>query len=137
MNDPKHISCLLNGLSNDDFYVRFTTLQLLSTLQSHRSALLQERVLSSGLGVSRLMDLLDDKREIIRNEVLLLLIALTEQNAEIQKIVAFENAFDRLVQVITEEGGPVLGGIVVQDCLQLMLNLLRYNVSNQVYTFHT
>ena len=59
------------------------------------------------------------------------MISLTETNADIQKIVAFENAFDRLLEIITAEGG-LNGGIIVQDCLQLTLNLLRYNVSNQV-----
>ncbi|KAF9404858.1 hypothetical protein BGZ94_003905 [Podila epigama] len=82
--------------------------------------------------MSRLMALLDDRREIIRNEGLLLLISLTESNADLQKIVAFENAFERLLGIIDEEGA-LAGGIIVQDCLQLVQNLLRYNVSNQNY----
>lgn len=93
-----------------------------------------------GVGVSRLMDLLADSREVIRNDVslhalsivyvvntnytfvpwsqlqvysdafclclqgLLLLQQLTKSNAAIQKIVAFENAFERLLDIITEEG---------------------------------
>jgi hypothetical protein len=63
-------------------------------------------------------------------QALLLLIQLTKGNANIQKIVAFENAFDRLFDVISEEGCSD-GGIVVEDCLLLMLNLLRNNTSNQ------
>ena len=72
---------------------------------------------------------------ILMIEGLLLLISLTETNADIQKIVAFENAFERLFAIITEEGATD-GGIIVQDCLQLMQNLLLYNVSNQVYRFN-
>jgi len=60
----------------------------------------------------------------------LLLIQLTKGNANIQKIVAFENAFDRIFDVIQQEGNAD-GGIVVEDCLLLMLNLLRGNISNQ------
>lgn len=60
------------------------------------------------------------------------MISLTESNADLQKIVAFENAFERLLAIIDEEGA-VMGGIIVQDCLQLVQNLLRYNVSNQVW----
>lgn len=60
----------------------------------------------------------------------LLLTLLTKSNANIQKILAFENAFDRLFDVIQEEGS-VDGGIVVQDCLNFMLTLLRNNVSTQ------
>lgn len=151
------------------------------------------------VGVSRLMDLLADSREVIRNDVsiclwmfcepvqclehlcklhshlsvvpnpqwcflklcfrsqqgLLLLQQLTKSNAAIQKIVAFENAFERLLDIITEEGSSDGGkgslcftrggvdarlpfdvnvlrvGIVVEDCLLLLLNLLKNNSSNQ------
>ncbi|XP_069385482.1 general vesicular transport factor p115 isoform X7 [Paralichthys olivaceus] len=82
------------------------------------------------MGVSRLMDLLADSREVIRNDGLLLLQQLTKSNAAIQKIVAFENAFERLLDIITEEGSSD-GGIVVEDCLLLLLNLLKNNSSNQ------
>lgn len=83
-------------------------------------------------GSGRLVEVLDDKREIIRNEALLLFISLLSTNAEIQKIVAFEGAFDRLFGIISKEGGIAAGGIVVQDCLSGIAGLLRYNVSNQV-----
>ncbi|KAG0318818.1 hypothetical protein BGZ99_005440 [Dissophora globulifera] len=56
----------------------------------------------------------------------------TASNADLQKIVAFENAFERLLAIIDDEGA-ISGGIIVQDCLQLVQNLLRYNVSNQNY----
>ena len=49
-----------------------------------------------------------------------------------QKIVAFENAFDKIVDIIELEGYSD-GGIVVEDCLKLMLNLLRNNASNQTF----
>jgi len=64
-------------------------------------------------------------------EGLLLMISLTETNADIQKIVAFGNTFERLLALIEEEEG-ISGGIIVQDSLSLTHNLLRYNVSNQV-----
>lgn len=59
-----------------------------------------------------------------------MLTLLTKSNANIQKILAFENAFDRLFDVIQEEGNAD-GGIVVQDCLNFMLTLLRNNISTQ------
>jgi len=62
---------------------------------------------------------------------LLLLIHLTQENADIQKIIAFENTFERLL-VIIQDLGATDGGVIVQDCLQLMHNMLKYNVSNQV-----
>lgn len=84
--------------------------------------------------LSRLIDLLDDSREIIRNAGLLLLLALTKSNAEIQKIVAFENAFEKLLGIVIEEGASD-GDIIVQDCMEVIHNLLRFNVSNQVRCF--
>jgi hypothetical protein len=60
------------------------------------------------------------------------LIQLTKGNINIQKIVAFENAFDRIYDVISQEGG-IEGGIVVEDCLILMMNLLKGNYSNQYF----
>ncbi|KAI8910647.1 p115 like vesicle tethering protein [Powellomyces hirtus] len=128
--NASNVTLLLDILEEVDFYVRFFTVQLLNTLLQHSGSRLQECILTSPLGVSRLIDLLDDRREIIRNEGLLLLIALTQNNADIQKIIAFENAFERLLGIIMDEGATD-GGIIVQDCLQLTHNLLKYNVSNQ------
>jgi hypothetical protein len=51
-------------------------------------------------GLARLMDVLSDSREIIRNEVLLVLVALTRGNVEVQKIMAFEGAFDILFGIV-------------------------------------
>ncbi|KAJ1550700.1 Vesicle-mediated ER to Golgi transport protein, partial [Nowakowskiella sp. JEL0078] len=65
--DPKNVTLLLDMLEEVDFYVRFNTIQLLSVLLENMTVPLQEAVLTSPLGVSRLMDLLDDRREMIRN----------------------------------------------------------------------
>lgn len=129
--DATNIALLLDILAEVEFYVRFSTVTLLNTLFESVGDALHDGILASPLGISRLIDLLDDRREIIRNEGLLLLIKLTSGNADIQKIVAFENAFERLFSITLEEGS-IDGGIIVQDCLQLMHNLLRHNASNQV-----
>jgi hypothetical protein len=59
---------------------------------------------------------------------------LTKSNQEIQKIVAFEGAFEILLSIIRDEGYNE-GGIIVQDCLQLINNLIRENVSNQASAY--
>ena len=56
---------------------------------------------------------------------------VTQSSFEIQKIVAFENAFDRIFNLIRAEGSLTHGGIVVQDCLTLLANLVHLNASNQ------
>ncbi|XP_071721110.1 uncharacterized protein [Rutidosis leptorrhynchoides] len=69
-------------------------------------------------------------REVIRNEALLLLTYLTREAEEILKILVFEGAFEKFFSIIKEEGGSECG-VVVQDCLELLNNLLRNNSSNQ------
>ncbi|XP_012834296.1 PREDICTED: LOW QUALITY PROTEIN: golgin candidate 6 [Erythranthe guttata] len=124
------ISLLLSLLSEEDFYIRYYTLQLLTALLTNSPNRLQEAILTVPRGVTRLMDMLME-REVIRNEALLLLTYLTREAEEIQKILVFEGAFEKIFSIIKEEGGSE-GGVVVQDCLELLNNLLRNNASNQV-----
>ncbi|XP_070839188.1 general vesicular transport factor p115 isoform X3 [Chaetodon trifascialis] len=130
IEDPEHVTLLLTLLEEFDFHVRWPGVKLLTALLKNQGVQVQGIILVSPMGVSRLMDLLADSREVIRNDGLLLLQQLTKSNAAIQKIVAFENAFERLLDIITEEGSSD-GGIVVEDCLLLLLNLLKNNSSNQ------
>ncbi|XP_039879883.1 general vesicular transport factor p115 isoform X2 [Simochromis diagramma] len=130
VQDPEHVTLLLTLLEEFDFHVRWPGVKLLTALLKNQGPQIQGIILVSPMGVSRLMDLLADSREVIRNDGLLLLQQLTKGNAAIQKIVAFENAFERLLDIITEEGSSD-GGIVVEDCLLLLLNLLKNNSSNQ------
>lgn len=65
-------------------------------------------------------------------QALLLLTQLTKNNTNLQKIVAFENGYDHIFAIIKSEGYAD-GGVVVEDCLILMLNLLRNNPSNQTF----
>uniref|UniRef100_A0A4W6BZX7 General vesicular transport factor p115 n=1 Tax=Lates calcarifer TaxID=8187 RepID=A0A4W6BZX7_LATCA len=130
IQDPEHVTLLLTLLEEFDFHVRWPGVKLLTALLKNQGVQVQGVILVSPMGVSRLMDLLADSREVIRNDGLLLLQQLTKGNAAIQKIVAFENAFERLLDIITEEGSSD-GGIVVEDCLLLLLNLLKNNSSNQ------
>lgn len=63
----------------------------------------------------------------------MLLIALTPASEELQKLVVFENAFDILFDLIEAEGALTHGSEIVEDCLALMANLLKLNISNQSY----
>ncbi|XP_068088969.1 general vesicular transport factor p115 isoform X4 [Hyperolius riggenbachi] len=130
IKQQENITLLLSVLEEFDFHVRWPGVKLLTTILKQQGNQVQQIILVSPMGVSRLMDLLDDSREVIRNDGLLLLQQLTKGNAAIQKIVAFENAFERLLDIITEEGNSD-GGIVVEDCLILLQNLLKHNNSNQ------
>ena len=136
-------------LDGHDFFSRLYSLQLISAISTARPERTQECVYTAPLGVSRLVAILDDKREAVRTggtvlrpekiqvltfiEGLLLLTSFTPTSPDLQKLVAFENAFDRIFTIIDAEGALTHGGISVQDCLSLLANLLRLNVSNQSY----
>lgn len=53
----------------------------------------QAAVLACPAGMTRLVDVLEDPREEIRNELLLILLKLTQHNQEMQISVAFQVSF--------------------------------------------
>ncbi|KAB8294160.1 hypothetical protein EYC80_009601 [Monilinia laxa] len=128
-----NITLLLDFLDTNDFYSRLYSLQLLSVILSSRTERTEECIFTAPLGISRLVAVLDDRREAIRNEGLSLLTYLTPSSSELQKLVAFENAFERIFGIIKLEGSLQDGDRIVEDCLILLANLLRLNVSNQSF----
>ena len=131
VRNPANLELALSLLDEEDFYVRYHTMQLLTALSATNPFEVQSAIMSNPTGVGRLMDNLTE-REVIRNETLLLLISLTRGSEDLRKIVAFEGAFERCFNVIREEGAAD-GGIIVQDCLELCNNLLRGSPSNQSF----
>ncbi|RFU76120.1 intracellular transport [Trichoderma arundinaceum] len=127
----ENITLVLDFLDAPDFYSRLYCLQLLSSILTARTQRTEECVLSAPLGISRLVTALDDQREAIRNEGVNLLILLTSSSIEIQKLVAFQNAFEKLFAIIAADGSLSEGGRTVEDSLILLANLLRGNVANQ------
>uniref|UniRef100_A0A8K9UPT1 General vesicular transport factor p115 n=1 Tax=Oncorhynchus mykiss TaxID=8022 RepID=A0A8K9UPT1_ONCMY len=119
LGDSENVTLLLTLLEEFDFHVRWPGVKLLTALLKNQCNQVQGVILVSPMAglIPWLVGLL-------------LLQQLTKGNAAIQKIVAFENAFERLLDIITEEGSSD-GGIVVEDCLLLLVNLLKNNSSNQ------
>ncbi|CAH0020048.1 unnamed protein product [Clonostachys rhizophaga] len=127
----ENITLLLDFLDSGDFYGRLYSLQLLSAILSARPERTEECIFTAPLGISRLVSILDDQREAIRNEAVSLLTYLTLTSVDIQKLVAFENAFERILKIVDAEGSLSEGGRAVEDCLILLANLLRRNPTNQ------
>ncbi|CAK7229073.1 Vesicle-mediated ER to Golgi transport protein [Sporothrix bragantina] len=127
----ENITLLLDFLETNDFYSRLYSLQLLSAILAARTDRTEECIFTAPLGIPRLVAILDDQRDVIRNEAITLLTYLTPTSTEIQKLVAFENAFERLFKIIEEEGSILDGGRVIEDCLIFLANLLRLNAHNQ------
>lgn len=130
--NTKAVFSLLNCLESSDFYVKYSGINVIQSLHSQNPSQIEIALLASPGAISLLVDLLDDEREVIRNDGLLLLTAMTASNVELQKIIAFHNVFEKLLDTIQGESG-LDGGIVVEDCFQLIMNLNQNNPSNQNY----
>ncbi|KAI0645108.1 p115 like vesicle tethering protein [Trametes meyenii] len=130
--DDKVAQKLFALMADHSFYLRYSALQFLSALLQNRRQVVQTYFLKAPVGVTSLIALLEDKREIIRNEAIFTIQSLISQSPEIQKIMAFEGAFEKLFNIIVNEQG-VEGGVVVQDALACIDGLLRFNQSNQSY----
>lgn len=152
--DEKAAQKLFALLADHSFYLRFATLQFLGTLLQNRRQALQGYFLKTQSGPTNVIAVLEDKREIIRNggnivsqpsirlrnlidhafiiaEAIFTLQSLITQSPDIQKILTFEGAFEKLFNIIIAEGG-VDGGVAVRDALTCVDGLLRFNQSNQV-----
>ncbi|KAG6888500.1 hypothetical protein C0995_007838 [Termitomyces sp. Mi166 len=130
--NEKTTHTLLALLGDQNFYLRFATLQYLSALLHNRRQLVQSYFLKSQNGTRNVVSVLEDKREIIRNEAITLVQALISQSPDIQKVLAFEGAFEKLFNIVNQEGG-VEGGAVTSSALTCVDGLLRFNSSNQSY----
>ncbi|KAM0708727.1 hypothetical protein Q7P35_005380 [Cladosporium inversicolor] len=131
-----NISLLLNLLDSTspyaDYYSRLYSVQILTAVCAARPDRLQECVLNAPLGTSRVVGVLDDSRDAVRNAGLLLLVDLTSgANEDLRKIVAFEDVFGKVFALIRMEGGLADAGIAGQDCLSLLANLIQGSASNQ------
>ena len=130
------VKLLFTFLDTSAFHIKLYTIQLLEALISTRPLKTREVILNIPTGVSTLVKLLDDINEPIRDETILLLMAVVNDNSHFQKLVAFENVFEKLFSIIDDEGG-LRGSLVVNDCLSLINNILKYNTSNQTLFFET
>ncbi|PPQ64546.1 hypothetical protein CVT24_008448 [Panaeolus cyanescens] len=132
LSTEKPAHTLFALLADVGFYIRFAALQLLATLLHNRRQVIQSYFLTAPSGPGTIISVLEDKREIIRNEAITTVKALISQSPDIQKVLAFEGAFEKLFNIVSQEGG-VDGGIVAQGALTCIDGLLRFNTSNQSY----
>ncbi|KAK4154138.1 p115 like vesicle tethering protein [Chaetomidium leptoderma] len=129
----ENIALLLGFLGNErtDFYSRLYSLQLLSAILSARTERTEECIVNTNDGISRLVAVLEDPREAIRDEAINLLTDLTPTSNVVQNLVTLEKGFAPIFETIGNEDGLAGGARVVEDCLILLANLLRLNPLNQ------
>ncbi|KXX74063.1 Intracellular protein transport protein USO1 [Madurella mycetomatis] len=129
----ENIALLLDFLGKErtDFYSRLYSLQLLSAILSARTERTEECIVNTNEGIPRIVAVLEDPREAIRDEAISLLTDLTPTSVVVQNLVTLEKGFTPVFEIITHEGGLGSGARVVEDCLILLANLLRLNPLNQ------
>ena len=129
IKESEVISCLLTALEDFDFQLRLSIARFIHLLLENAQTKVQEIVLTSPTALSKVVDLLSDPREVIRNEAIILLIFLSHRNTPMQKLIAFEGVFETVLGIIEDEGLSD-GLIVVEDCINLIHQLLSQNNSN-------
>ena len=127
----QNFKVIFDILSDDQIHIelKFKSFDLLQFLISKNKALLQYHLINDSLSLSTLINLLNDKNQILINESLLCLLSLSLNNFEFQKIAAFQGSFDNLFNLIFNNN-YLNGGILVQDALCCIQNLLKFNSSN-------
>ena len=85
------------------------------------------------MALQQLVDCLNDNREEIRNDLLVVLLLLVEQYPDIANFIAFQvvfavaaysqDGFDMLFQIIAAESG-----VVKRDCLKMVYFIMHKNL---------
>ncbi|KAG8903196.1 hypothetical protein FRB99_003608 [Tulasnella sp. 403] len=132
LSTPAPTHALLALLQDNNFYVRLTAVQLIVVFLSNRSHTFQQHFQHSPDGPSTIEQLLADSRDIIRAETLAMLQTLVANNSTIQTSIAFAGAFEKLLNIVTVEGG-IEGGSTVYEALLVIEALLRHNVGTQKF----
>lgn len=132
-----NVSTIIKVLNEPNLKVKRSTLNLLKVMIKNCPDQLQAAFLNTPEAIGAVMELLGQSmNEVVRNEALLLMIELTKDrkdgklSKQIQKMVGFHSAFEKVLDIVQEEGLSD-GSVIVEDCLTLAINLLKDNESNQ------
>ena len=109
-----------------DSQLRFHGLRFLGALLALRGEKAQAALLAVPNGVLALVDVLGDANELVRNEALLIC-AEMGKDPTAKQIIAFNQGFDRLFEIVHSEDG----GVIAENCISLINRLLVDHPANQ------
>ncbi|KAE9021708.1 hypothetical protein PF011_g4821 [Phytophthora fragariae] len=116
-------------------WIRGPAIALVRALQDAQPGAFAKSVLECKEGLRRLLEVVEDRREHIRDAALAVLGQLTGRDKNAQQFLAFEEGFARLFQIMEVEGlvetGPSPATSVIADCLQIVNNMVRDNLMTQ------
>merc|ERR1712060_583316 len=94
------LSIILELLSVYDFNVRYPTVKFITQLLRLKKLEVQSMIMSQPMGISSLVDILQDQMEPIRNEGILTLIELSKDSQTISKMIVFADIYEILLNII-------------------------------------
>ncbi|OWZ24700.1 Vesicle tethering protein [Phytophthora megakarya] len=128
------ITCL-TLLQDPSPWIRGPAIALVRALQDAQPSAFAKSVLECKEGLRRLLEVVEDRREHIRDAALAVLGQLTGRDKNAQQFLAFEEGFARLFQIMEVEGltetGVSPASSVIADCLQIVNNMVRDNLMTQ------
>eukprot|EP01130_Rhizamoeba_saxonica_P002292 TRINITY_DN12126_c0_g1_i1.p1 TRINITY_DN12126_c0_g1~~TRINITY_DN12126_c0_g1_i1.p1 ORF type:complete len:762 (-),score=124.81 TRINITY_DN12126_c0_g1_i1:46-2331(-) len=124
--EDNSINTFIDLLSHEDSNVKFYTAIFLTNMLKNDLENIQKHIFDNTAGLSALLDLLNTSATMIRNEVVLLLLELSKNNKEYQKVLVFSDTLEILLNIMEEENMGN-GGHMVYDSLRVMNNLLKDN----------
>lgn len=88
--------------------------------------------------VTKLMDLLGDSQDVIRNEALLLMIGLTHSSPDIKRFAAYEGAFENQISIIRQEASLSLlnGALSSMQLRHDLWEIMQFFASARVRSVH-
>ena len=178
LKDASNVRLILEYFVAPDFYLKYYSVQLIKRIlknvpEKARLVIVQSQGISKILGL-----LEEQKKIVLRNDAVMLLLLLLEvddydktvaalgpkkdikddvfilnlneeeRTIDIQKILVFENSFEKILEILSQEiqddqipldsqkdfaDQPEAENVIILDCLQVVVGLLANNASTQVY----
>lgn len=120
----------LQLLQDPSPWIRGPAIALVRAIQRAQPKAFASAVLECKEGLRRVLEVVEDRREHIRDAALQVLAALSAREKNAQQFLAFEDGFTRLFTIMEAEG-LAESSTVVSDCLQIVNNMLRDNYMTQ------
>ena len=127
----ENLTIIVESARDSNFKIRWVIVRILCGLVRQKLDIVQDYILSDPMKLTHLTQLISEEHELIRNDALVLFVHLTQSNQTIQNILAYD-CFDKIMYIIELEGYLEGTVAVVNDCLNILLNLIQYNQSNQL-----
>ncbi|EQC36866.1 hypothetical protein SDRG_05696 [Saprolegnia diclina VS20] len=137
LNEPNALREILNLMTDPSPWIRGPTVQLIKRVQDGDVQSFASHILDCHEGLRLLLDVVEDKREHIRDTAIQILLHLVTNQSpmaqrHIQQFLAFEDGFARLFQIVDLElEGHGVDSAVLVDCLQVLYHMVHDNVNSQ------